>query len=299
MTTTAPDQASSESDQGNSAGGAATALNRFVEVAGDTFAYRRFGTPSVTLPPLLMLQHFRGNLDFWDPVLLDILAVDREVITVDQRGVGASTGITRDNVTDTATDTAAFAAALGLKRLDVLGFSLGGHVAQDLTLRYPRLVRRLVLGGTAPQGAPNLHPWNDDVYAWATGDVTAAEDFIALFFTGSADSTRLAWEYLARTSVRQQDRDEPTSLATRDAQYTALMAWGIPDSSKLERLSAIRQPTLVANGDNDTMMITQNSYLLAERIPGAQLRIYPDSGHGFLDQHPQLFGEHVRAFLGH
>ncbi|GAA0295476.1 alpha/beta fold hydrolase [Kineococcus aurantiacus] len=296
MTTT--DLRDTAAADGTGPTGAAAAPNRTVQVGEDTFAYRRLGTPSATLPPLLLLQHFRGNLDFWDPILLDVLAADREVVTVDQRGVGASTGATRDDVAATATDTAAFAAALGLRHVDVLGFSLGGHVAQDLALRYPRLVRRLVLGGTAPQGAPNLHPWSEDVFALATADVTTPQDFLALFFSGSTESTRLGWEYLARTTARREDRDAPTDLATRDAQYTALMAWGVPEFAKLDRLSAIRQPTLVANGDDDTMMDTRNSHLLAERIPGAQLRIYPDAGHGFLDQYPRLFGEHVRAFLG-
>lgn len=164
MTTT--DLRDTAAADGTGPTGAAAAPNRTVQVGEDTFAYRRLGTPSATLPPLLLLQHFRGNLDFWDPILLDVLAADREVVTVDQRGVGASTGATRDDVAATATDTAAFAAALGLRHVDVLGFSLGGHVAQDLALRYPRLVRRLVLGGTAPQaprtctrGARTSSPW--------------------------------------------------------------------------------------------------------------------------------------------
>lgn len=279
--------------------GAAYAANQQIAVDGDTFAYRRIGAPSATVPPLVLLQHFRGNLDYWDPALLDVLAADREVFTVDLRGVGGSTGTTADNVTDMARDALAFIDALGLKTVDLLGFSLGGHIAQEIALVRPRLPRRLVLGGTAPQGAPNLHRWSDDVYGWACGDVTAAEDFIALFFSGSQQSTQRGWEYLARTHARTDDRDRDTTLACRDAQYQALMTWGIPEPSKLDRLAAITQPTLVANGDNDTMMTTLNSYLLAERIPGAQLRIYADAGHGFLDQYPVEFGQHVRQFLGY
>ncbi len=269
-----------------------------VAVAGDVLRYRRIGTPSQTVPPLVMFQHFRGNLDYWDPLLLDTLAADREVITVDLAGVGGSTGSAPDNVRDMARNALAFVDALALTEIDVLGFSLGGHVAQEIALIRPRLPRRLVLAGTAPQGATDLHRWSDDVYRWATGDVTAPDDFIALFFSGSAEATRLAWEYLGRTHARQEDRDPESSLACRDAQYQALMTWGIPESAKLERLSAITQPTLVANGDNDTMMYTKNSVLLAERIRGAQLRIYADAGHGFLDQYPVEFGQHVRHFLG-
>jgi len=269
-----------------------------VDVGGDTLRYRRIGAASQTVPPLVMLQHFRGNLDYWDPLLLDTLAADREVITVDLAGVGGSSGQTPDNVTDMARNALAFVDTLGISEVDILGFSLGGHIAQEIALIRPRLPRRLVLAGTAPQGAPNLHRWSDDVYRWAAGDVTAPEDFIALFFSGSEDGTQRAWEYLTRTHTRQHDRDVESSLACRDAQYQALMTWGIPESSKLEWLSAISQPTLVANGDNDTMMYTTNSHLLADRIRGAQLRLYADAGHGFLDQYPVEFGHHVRQFLG-
>jgi pimeloyl-ACP methyl ester carboxylesterase len=252
----------------------------------------------MTLPPLVLLQHFRGNLDYWDPALLDVLATDRELITVDLPGVGGSSGTTPDNVTDMARDALRFIDALGLKTVDLLGFSLGGHIAQEIALIRPRLPRRIVLGGTAPRGAPDLHRWSDDVFAYACGDVIDPDDFLALFFSGSESSVARGWEYLTRTHARTDDRDPETTLACRDSQYQALMTWGIPDSSKLERLSAITQPTLVANGDNDTMMATKNSYLLADRIPGAQLRIYSDAGHGFLDQYPVDFGRHIRQFLG-
>lgn len=278
---------------------AAYAENRSITVGADTIAFRRFGSPSATVPPLLMLQHFRGNLDYWDPALLDVLAADREVITVDLPGVGGSTGTTPDNVTDMARGALHFVDALELRAIDLLGFSLGGHIAQEIALVRPRLVRRLVLAGTAPQGAPDLHRWSDDVYAYACADGITPDGFVTLFFSGSADSTKRGWEYLARTHARAENRDAETTLVCRDAQYQALMTWGIPESGKLERLSAITQPTLVANGDNDTMMSTKNSYLLADRIRGAQVRIYPDSGHGFLDQYPVEFGQHVRQFLGH
>lgn len=277
---------------------AAYAPNLTVAVGSDTIAYRRFGRKSVTLPPLVLLQHFRGNLDYWDPALLDVLAADREVVTVDLPGVGGSTGTTPDNVTEMTRGALRFIDILGLRVVDVLGFSLGGHIAQELALIRPRLVRRLILAGTAPQGAPDLHRWSDDVYAYACADNITPDGFVTLFFSGSDDSIKRGWEYLARTHARTEDRDPETTLVCRDAQYQALMTWGIPETGKLERLSAITQPTLVANGDNDTMMLTKNSHLLAERIRGAQIRIYPDSGHGFLDQYPMEFGQHVRQFLG-
>src|SRR3954463_8563089 len=274
-----------------------TAENQAIQIDGDSFAYRRFGNDQTDAPPLIGLQHFRGNLDSWDPALVDRLAQDREVILLDNRGVAGSTGVVPDNVTDMARDALAFIDALGLKEVDILGFSLGGYVAQELVLLRPRLVRRLVLAGTAPQGGPDLHRWSDDVYALATPDEPTAADLLSLFFSGSESSRAKGMESLGRLYEREVDRDEPTDLATRDAQLAAITAWGIPDESKLNRLVGITQPTFVANGDNDTMMHTQNSHRLAEPLPNAQLRIYPDAGHGFLDQYPEQFADDVRAFL--
>jgi len=276
---------------------AVTAENRSVEIEGATLVYRRFGDSDSDAPPLLCLQHFRGNLDNWDPSLVDRLATDREVILLANRGVGASTGAVPDNVDDMARDVLRFIDALGLRDVDVLGFSLGGYIAQELALVRPRLVRRLVLAGTAPRGAPRIHRWSDDVYALATPDVPNPAGFLRLFFSGSEESRAKGMAYFQRISARSVGRDEPTDLAARDAQLEAIARWGIPDPSQLARLAAISQPVLVASGDNDTMMITENSHLLAHHLPNSQLRIYADSGHGFLDQYPELFADHVRAFL--
>jgi pimeloyl-ACP methyl ester carboxylesterase len=273
------------------------AENLSLEVGDVSFVYRRFGNEETAAPVLVMLQHFRGNLDNWDPALVDRLAQDREVILLNNRGVGGSTGVVPENVTAMARDALAFIDALGLKQFDLLGFSLGGYVAQELVLLRPRAVGRLVLAGTAPQGGPDLHRWSEDVYALATRDEPTAEDLLSLFFSGSEQSRAKGMESLGRLYQREVDRDEPTDLATRDAQLAAITAWGIPDESKLNRLAGITQPTFVANGDNDTMMHTQNSHLLAEHLPNAQLRIYPDAGHGFLNQYPELFADDVHAFL--
>jgi pimeloyl-ACP methyl ester carboxylesterase len=219
------------------------------------------------------------------------------VILLDNRGVGGSTGVVPDDVTDMARDALAFIDALGLDEVDILGFSLGGYVAQELTLLRPRLVRRLVLAGTAPQGGPDLHRWSDTVFALATADQPTADDLLSLFFSPSQQSRAKGGEYLQRAYRRQDDRDAPTDLATRDAQLAAITAWGIPDTSRLNRLAGITQPTLVANGDDDLMMHTKNSHLLAEQLPNAELRIYPDANHGFLDQYPELFADHILEFL--
>jgi pimeloyl-ACP methyl ester carboxylesterase len=277
-------------------GNQVTAKNQSVEVGGDTLVYRRFGNTQRP-PPVVFLQHFRGNLDFWDPVLVDHIAQDREVILLANRGVGASTGVVPDNVTDMARDVISFVGALGLDQVDVLGFSLGGHIAQELALLKPRMVRRIVLAGTGPQGGLGLHRWTDDVYAHACADEINPDQALNVFFSGSEESRAKGMAYLARTQSRKADRDEPTDLATRDAQLAALTAWGIPDESKLNRLAGITQPTFVAIGDHDTMMPTKNSRLLADRLPNAHLRIYPDANHGFLNQYPELFGDHVRTFL--
>jgi pimeloyl-ACP methyl ester carboxylesterase len=277
--------------------GQLTAVNRSLEVGDVSFVYRRFGSEHTAAPALVMLQHFRGNLDSWDPALVDRLAQDREVILLDNRGVGGSTGVVPENVTTMARDALAFIDALGVKQVDLLGFSLGGYVAQELVLLRPRLVRRLVLAGTAPQGGPNLHRWSEHVYALATADEPTAEDLLGLFFSSSEQSQAKGMESIGRLFQREVDRDEPTDLETRDAQLAAITAWGIPDTSRLNRLAGITQPTLVANGDDDQMMHTNNSRLLAEQLPDAELRIYPDANHGFLNQYPKLFADDVIEFL--
>src|SRR5213082_2246627 len=286
-----------ELSRAHTTGSQLTAENQSIQIDGDSLSYRRFGNELTDAPPLVFLQHFRGNLDSWDPTLVDRLAQDREVILLDNRGVGGSTGVVPDDVTIMARDALAFIDALGLKQFDLLGFSLGGYVAQELVLLRPRLVRRLVLAGTAPQGGPDLHRWSDTVFALATADQPTAEDLLSLFFSPSEESRAKGMQYLQRAYQRQEDRDAPTDLATRDAQLAAITAWGIPDASRLNRLAGITQPTLVANGDDDRMMHTKNSRLLAEQLPNAELRIYPDANHGFLDQYPEQFADDIVEFL--
>jgi pimeloyl-ACP methyl ester carboxylesterase len=273
-----------------------TAPNRTVEAAnGVRYAYRRLG--AAAYPPLVLLQHFRGNLDNWDPALIDALASRRDVIMFDNAGVGGSTGITPRTVTAMAHDAMRFLDALHLPEIDLLGFSLGGFVAQELTLIRARLVRRLVLAGTGPQGGQGMHGFADDVYVSATRAEPGAEDLLALFFERSESSVAAGWKFVERIFVRTEDRDSPTTLATRDAQLDAIHTWGIPEPSKLDRLAGITQPVLVANGDNDRMVPTRNTHLLADRLPDAELRIYPDAGHGFLFQYPDDFAAAVHTFL--
>ena len=275
-----------------------TAPNLVTEAGnGITYAYRRFGSTGPETAPLLFLQHFRGNLDNWDPQLIDAIAAEREVILLDNTGVGGSSGRTPTNVTEMAHDALAFIDALGLHTLDILGFCLGGFVAQELTLIRPQLVRRLVLAGTGPQGGEQMHGFTVDVLEAATPDEPTGEDFVYLFFERTPTSVGRGWAFVDRIFARADDRDQPTSLQTRDAQLDAITAWGIPDPTRLHRLAGITHPTLVANGDHDILIPTRNSRLLASNLPNAQLSIYPNAGHGFLFQHPTEFAAEVNDFL--
>ena len=273
-----------------------TAPNLTIGAAnGTTYAYRRFGRKGTI--PVVFLQHFRGNLDNWDPALIDDIAAVREVILVDYSGVGLSTGNTAHTVHGLARDVLAFTDALGLTMIDLLGFSLGGFVAQETVLLCPRLVRRLILAGTGPQGGRDMHAWGEEARSHAYKDVQGADDVFYLFFAPTETSQARGKEFVERIFTRDQDRDEPATLAVRDAQAEAITDWGIPDRSKLARLAGITQPTLVANGSDDIMVPTVNSYLLAGHLPNAGLIIYPDSGHGFLFQYPHEFATEVNQFL--
>ncbi|QDN75838.1 alpha/beta hydrolase [Streptomyces sp. S1A1-7] len=277
---------------------ALTAPNQFVEGAnGVTYAYRRFGTASDDVLPLVMLQHFRGNLDNWDPLLLGSLAAHREIIPVDNAGVGLSTGTVPSTITGMARDAITFIEALGLSRIDLFGFSIGGMVAQELTLIRPQLVRQLVLAGTGPRSGVLMHGWINDVQALANVADNHPEDLLSLFFEVSPTSQQKGREFLERRASRTEDRDKPAGLQARDAQMDAITEWGIPDPSQLDRLAGITQPVLVANGDNDIMIPTPNTWLLAQHLPNARVRIYPDSGHGFLWQWPEEFAALIHSFL--
>jgi pimeloyl-ACP methyl ester carboxylesterase len=275
-----------------------TAPNQTVEARnGVSYAYRRLGDPSSSAPPLVWLQHFRGNLDNWDPALVDALARTREVILFDNAGVGGSSGTVPRTITAMAHDALSFIEALQLREIDVLGYSLGGYVAQELVLIRPRLVRRLVLAGTGPQGGEDMHGLSDEIFVHANRDQPGPEDFLALFFEPSETGVAKGREFLQRIFTRTHDRDTGTTLEVRDAQLDAITTWGIPDASRINRLAGITQPVLVANGDNDRVVPTKNSHLLAECLPNARLKIYPAAGHGFLFQYPAEFAGEIERFL--
>jgi pimeloyl-ACP methyl ester carboxylesterase len=269
-----------------------------VEAVGVQFAYRRFGdsTRQSADLPLVMLQHFRGNLDNWDPALTDALAAEREIILVDYPGVGSSGGAFGPTIADAARDMIAFTAALGLDQIDLLGFSIGGFVAQETALVRPTLIRRLVLAATGPKGAPGMHGWREDIAAAARGE-SKPENLLYIMFAHTDSSQRKGKEFLGRFLERQTGRDVPTSDVARDAQYDAVVEWGIPDHATLQRLTGISCRTLIIQGDNDLMIPTKVSHLMAGLIPDAQIRIYPDAAHGFLFQYPTEVAAQVNAFL--
>jgi pimeloyl-ACP methyl ester carboxylesterase len=261
---------------------------------GIEYAYRDLGESEV---PLVLLQHFRGNLDNWDPALIDALAAERRVVTFDNVGVGATSGTTPNTIEAMAHDAIAFVDALGLERIDLLGFSIGSFVAQEIVLIRPDLPRRVVLASSAPQGAPGMHGWAPDVIGAVGGREPNPQGYLDVFFAHT-DSSREAGNAAAqRIFGRTTDRDEPTSWQTRQAQYDAVTAWGIPNYALLERVTAIDLPVFVANGDSDPMILPRYSHLLAGLLPDARLKLYPDSAHGFLFQHHEEFAADVHAFL--
>ena len=262
--------------------------------SGIEYAYRDLGESEV---PLVLLQHFRGNLDNWDPALVDALAAERRVVAFDNVGVAATSGRTPSTIEAMAHDAIAFVDALGLERIDLLGFSIGSFVAQESALIRPDLLRRLVLASAAPQGAPGMHGWAPEVIAAVGGREPNPQGYLDVFFAHTDTSRQAGQEAAGRIFGRTTNRDEPTSWQTRQAQYDAICAWGIPNHALLERVAGIQLPVFVANGDSDPMILPRYSHLLAGLLPDARLKLYPDSAHGFLFQHHEEFAADVHAFL--
>lgn len=269
-----------------------TAPTRYVEGGGIRFAYRRLGPSTGT--PLVLLQHFSGNIDAWDPAVVNVLAADRPVIAFDNAGVGRSTGQTPDNIAAMARDSVAFISLLGLSEVDLLGFSLGGCVAQQIAAEHGRLVRRLILVGTAPKGGEEhlLAVLQD-----ALSQTEAPDPRLPLFFTKSSASQAAGLAFLKRARVRKEDRDTDNGSAVTDPQARALITWCATPDPEHAILRAIRQPVLVVSGSHDTMLPADNAYAMFKALSNAQLILYPDSGHGALFQHHELFVSHVRTFL--
>jgi len=271
-----------------------TAPTEFIEVDGDRFAYRRWGAGVGT--PVVLIQHFRGGMDHWDPLLTDGLAAGREVILVNGRGVASSSGTPRNRIEDMADDLAEVIKAMGLSKVDVLGFSLGGYVAQDVARRHPELVRKLILVGTGPRGGdPTMDP---QVLEVAPRPVPTVDDFLFLFFGRSEAAQQAGRDFWERRHLRV-DQDPPSSPEVAQAQIESLGGWLTPLSADapFAHLGEIGHPTLVVNGVHDVMIATINSWHLSQNIPNAQLIVYPDAGHGSQFQYPARFLRHLTDFL--
>ena len=273
-----------------------TAPTQFIKVDGDSFAYRRWGNTQSGQPPLFFLQHFRGGMDHWDPLLTDGLAAGREVILYNGRGIASSSGKPRTRIEHMADDASAVIRALGLTQVDVLGFSLGGFQAQDLTRRHSHLVRKLMLLGTGPRGGnPDSEPGVLDA---APRPVPTLEDFLFLFF-GRSEAAKQAGRDFWKRRHERVDQDPPSSPEVIQAQIEANMYYlpKLDPQDPFAHLRAIQQPTLILNGNLDVMVPTINSWTMAQNIPNAQLLIYPDAAHGAQFQYPQRFLKHAIQFL--
>jgi pimeloyl-ACP methyl ester carboxylesterase len=272
-----------------------TAPTQFVEADGVRFAYRRFGKTGGV--PLVFNQHFTGTMDHWDPAVTDGLAQEREVILFNNAGVSSSSGEVPTTFQDMGANAIAFIKAIKLTKVDVFGFSIGGFVAQEITLQAPNLVRKLVLVGTGPrggQGMGTLTPEAQQIFA-ATYD-PPDHLWLAVHFTPSEASQAAGREFLQRFRRRIRGRDPDVNEKVAPAQLEAIGKWGVAQKS-FDYLKAIKQPTLVVNGGKDVIVYTVNSFILQQNLPNAQLILYPDANHGSQYQYPELFVHHVSLFL--
>lgn len=266
---------------------------RTIDVGGVPFAYRDLGPDSGV--PVIFLHHLMAVLDDWDPRVIDGIAAHRRVITFDNRGVGASGGSVPPTIDEMGRDAIAFIRALGLEHVDLLGFSLGGGVAQMVALQAPDLVRRMILAGTGPRGAGGVDEITRiAVIAYLKAALTLSDPKNFLFFPRTPAGRRAAKDFLARLKERTENRDKGISLQARRAQLKAIRAAGL---SRPDDLSVITQPVFVANGDHDVMVDSSHSADMARRLPNAQLTIYPESGHGGVFQHHADFVPAVLRFL--
>jgi pimeloyl-ACP methyl ester carboxylesterase/ketosteroid isomerase-like protein len=273
-----------------------TAPTQFVNTAGVRFAYRRFGKS--TGVPLVFNMHFTGTMDHWDPLVTDGLAATREVILFNNAGISSSSGEVPSSAEEMAANAAAFIKALGLAKVDVLGFSLGGFVAQALAVAEPGLVRRLILVGTGPQGGHGMATLTPEAQAvFGAKYANPDEVWLGGFFTPTEASQAAGRAFLKRFRLRADNRDPDVDARVAPAQIGAMEKWGAPRTGAFDYLRKIAQPTLVINGSNDVIIYTVNSFTLQQNLPNAQLILYPDSNHGSQYQYPALFIADVTRFL--
>ena len=274
-----------------------TARTQFLQAKTGTYAYRRFGVG--TARPLVFLQHFMGTLDNWDPAVTDALAAGREVILFDNTGIGRSTGTVPPTIEEMATHALAFLDGLGVTTCDVLGFSLGGMIAQQIALERPSLVRRLILVATAPRGGYDIMHLEKSGLANVFRDpnLRGYARLVKLFFASTESSLAAGAALVARLLQRTDDLEPAPGPEVAAAQIAAFREWEQSSSENLADMRKIRQPTLVINGIHDEMIPVLNSYALSAHLPNAILLMYPDSGHGSLFQFHESFTRQASAFL--
>jgi pimeloyl-ACP methyl ester carboxylesterase len=273
-----------------------TAPTQYVEANGIRFAYRRFGEAGGV--PLVFNQHYTGTMDHWDPAVTDGFAKEREVILFDNAGVSSSSGEVPASFEQMGANAVAFIKTLGLPQVDVLGFSIGGFVAQEITLAAPQFVRRLILVGTGPRGGESMAggtPEGNRIFGAKYDEPDHL--WLSVFFTPSPASQAAGRAFLKRFRLRTKDRDPEVNDRVPLAQRAAIAKWAAPRERPYDYLKTIQQPTLVVNGSTDPIIYTVNSFVLQQNLPNAQLIIYPDSAHGSHHQYPELFVRHVSMFL--
>ncbi len=273
------------------------APTQFIDAKNERYAYRRFGKPNGL--PVLLLQHFTGTLDNWDPAVTDKLAVDRELILFDNAGVGRSSGTVPPTIAGMTQHALAFLEALRLKTCDVLGFSLGGMIAQQMAQDNPSIFRKMILVGTAPRGGEDImHLEKPSLAKFLSDRSLHGYDVLQkIFFAPTASSQAAGGEFIARLAQRKEDLDPPSGPAVAEAQIAAFREWEQPNGERFSDLQSIRQPALVINGIFDDMIPVRNSYWLSANLPNAVLMTYPDSGHGSLFQFHDSFTQQAAAFL--
>jgi pimeloyl-ACP methyl ester carboxylesterase len=269
-----------------------TAPTQFVEAEGVRFAYRRFGKSGGR--PLLFLQYYNANMDDWDPLVTNGLALDSDVILFDNTGIANSGGDTPSTVREMTRHVVAFCHALGLKEIDAFGFSLGGMIVQQLAHDHPEMFRRLILLGTGPRGGEGMT--FTELSAEEQADPVAF--LLGAFFAPTESSQTAGKDFVERLQWRRNDRDLPVSKKAAEGQLNAIGEWGtIPSSNRYAMLEKIGQKTLVIHGNRDIVVQPINALILAERLPDAQLVVYPDSSHGAQYQHASLFLRQANLFL--
>lgn len=265
-----------------------------ISTGGVNFAYRELGKNNGGTP-IVLLVHLAAVLDNWDPRIVDGLAAKHHVIAFDNRGIGASSGSPSNSIEQMADDAICFIKAMGLTQVDLMGFSMGGMIAQEIVLKEPQLVRKMILAGTGPAGGEGISSVAGvTFYDMFRGFFTGQDAKQFLFFTRTPGGIEAGKAFLERLKERSENRDKEISVSAFMAQLSALRAWG---SKPPADLSVVKQPVLVVNGDADRMVPTPNSRDLAKRIPNSQLIIYPDAGHGGVFQFHTEFVPTALEFL--